>query len=88
MRDVCSPGKDGRDVNHKELKALYPLYLLSMHLEAERSVHLDFWKSTISSLVFKAFKSRSLSEHYSVRCCISSLYADSLFVISPIIVVS
>ena len=33
MRDVRGPGEVGRDVNPKELKALYPLYLLPMHEE-------------------------------------------------------
>ena len=33
MRDVCGPGEVGREMNPKELKALYPLYLLSVHVE-------------------------------------------------------
>ena len=35
---MCDPGEVGRDVNPNKLKALYPLYLLSVHVENEQCV--------------------------------------------------
>ena len=42
MRDVCGPGEVGRYVNPKELKALYPLYLLSVHVEDRELCAFEF----------------------------------------------
>ena len=42
MRDVCGPGEVGRDVEPKELKAFYPLYLLPVHVEGRELCAFGF----------------------------------------------
>ena len=39
---MCDPGEVGRDVNPNELKALYPLYLLSVHVEGRDLCAFEF----------------------------------------------
>ena len=54
----------GQDVNPKELNALYPLYLLSMHVEGTELFAFGFPEIHISSLVLRGVRSRLLSEHH------------------------
>ena len=83
MRDVSVPGEVGQDVYPKELKALYPHYLLSMHVEYREFCAFGFqnpqsvpwfWRSLSPGYCPNTILSDAESPPYRLtRCCLLSV---------------
>ena len=54
--DVCGPGEVGRDVNPKELKGLYSLYLLPVHVKGKEFCVFGFTEIYNQFLGFWGFQ--------------------------------